>query len=169
MERDRPFVCRVPTEEEICRKWDYEISHNEESRENWVVWKKETLENVREGRCILYYGFLGDEIICEATAMTCPEKVQNSQGLVDGSTVYLAAFRTNEGYRGKGYFSKLFRYMTADLKKKGFSKATVGVESEEQRNKQIYRHYGFTDFLKQSRETYPDGTVIDVEYYAMDL
>ena len=44
MERDRPFVCRVPTEEEICRKWDYEISHNEESRENWVVWKKETLE-----------------------------------------------------------------------------------------------------------------------------
>ena len=45
----------------------------------------------------------------------------------------------------------------------------VGVEPEEVVNKQIYAHYGFTEFVKTDTETYPDGTVIDVEYYAKKL
>jgi len=31
---------------------------------------------------------------------------------------YLAAFRTNKEYEGKGFFSKLYKFMENDLKEK---------------------------------------------------
>ena len=42
---------------------------------------------------------------------------------------------------------------------------TIGVEPNENRNYEIYRHYGFDKFLKQGIEVYPDGTRIKVNYY----
>ena len=51
----------------------------------------------------------------------------------------------------------------------GYKRVTVGVEPEEVVNKQIYAHYGFTEFVKTDTETYPDGTVINVEYYVKKL
>ena len=48
------------------------------------------------------------------------------------------AFRTIEDYQGKGYFSKLFKYMIDDLKNKGYKRVTLGVEPEETKNKKRY-------------------------------
>ena len=59
--------------------------------------------------------------------------------------------------------------MIEDLRTRGYERVTVGVEPEEVVNKQIYAHYGFTEFVKTDTETYPDGTVINVEYYAKKL
>ena len=101
--------------------------------------------------------------------MLHPKVVQNSAGLVDGHTVYLSAFRTIDRFQGKGYFSKLFHFMIDDLRRKGFTKATLGVEPAEEKNKDIYTHYGFTEFIKTGKEYYPDGTVINVEYYGKIL
>lgn len=101
--------------------------------------------------------------------MLHPEVVQNSTGLVDRHTVYLSAFRTISKFQGKGYFSKLFHFMIDDLRQKGFTKATLGVEPIEVKNKEIYTHYGFTEYIKSGKEYYPDGTVIDVEYYGKRL
>ena len=36
-------------------------------------------------------------------------------------------------------------------------------------NKEIYKHYGFTDYIKSDKEVYPDGTTIEVEYYRKKL
>ena len=91
------------------------------------------------------------------------------KGLVDNTTVYLSAFRTNKEYQGQGYFSKLFKYMINDLKEKGYKNATVGVEPCEVKNMQIYFKYGFDKFIKADYETYPDGTKTLVLYYAKDL
>ena len=85
--------------------------------------------------------------------MLHPKIVQNSSGLVGSHTVYLSAFRTNDKFQGKGYFSKLFHFMIDDLWHRGFTKATLGVEPVEEKNK----------------ECYPDGTIIDVEYYGKTL
>ena len=41
----------------------------------------------------------------------------------------------------------------------------VGVEPEEKLNKAIYHHWGFTEHIATGTETYPDGTVIRVEFY----
>ena len=97
-----------------------------------------------------------------------PDAAQNSSGLIDSRTAYLCAFRTNEPFQGKGYFSGLFRFMADDLRSRGYTRLTLGVEPEDQVNKAIYRHYGFTELIKTDTEKYPDGTTVDVEYYVKE-
>lgn len=163
------YICKIANSEEMNIKWDYEIEHHSEDRENWVIWKKQSIENFKNGDTIPYYGILDGKIICEATAMLNPQSVQNSEGLVGTDVVYLSAFRTVNEYRGKGYFSVLLKFMLEDLKKRGYVKATLGVEPSEKDNKSIYEHFGFTDYIKSAKEEYPDGTVIDVDYYGKNL
>lgn len=106
-------------------------------------------------------------MICEATAVLNPG-FEQACGKPD-HTVELCAFRTNKEYRGKGYFSKLMIFLQEDLKKKGYTKAVVGVEPKEKRNREIYRHWGFTEDFATGTETYPDGTVIQVEFLGKTL
>ncbi len=159
------YQCKIASLEEMHKKWDVEIGQHPDSKENWIIWKKEAIENAEKGYSLPYYGFLQDTIICEATAMICPDKVQNMRGLVDEHTVYLCAFRTVSAYQGLGYFSKLFHYMIDDLRRRGYTKVTLGVEPADEKNLKMYKHFGFNEFIKQGKETFPDGTVIDVLYY----
>lgn len=163
------FLCKTASVEEMNIKWDYEIAHHKKDRDNWVTWKKQNIENFMLGYIIPYYGILDGKIICEATAVIHPKAAQNSIGLVGGNTVYLSAFRTVERFQGKGYFSKLFHFMLGDLQQKGFTKATLGVETGDKKNKEIYAHYGFSEYVKSGREYYPDGSAIEVEYYGKIL
>lgn len=163
------FICKIASLQEMNTKWEYEIAHSGKDKENWIIWKKQAIENYRQSYTIPYYGILEGNIICEATAMVHPKVVQNSTGLVGNHTVYLSAFRTINRFQGKGYFSKLFNFMIDDLQNKGFKKATLGVKPAEEKNKEIYTHYGFTEYIKSGKEYYPDGTVIDVDYYGKTL
>lgn len=131
--------------------------------------KKDNIERFQNGFIIPYYGILDGKIICECTAALNSSVVQNADSLVDEKTAYLTAFRTITEYQGKGYFSKLFKFMIEDLKNRGYKKVTLGVEPEETKNKEIYFKYGFNEHIKDSKEVYPDGTEIDVEYYGKKL
>lgn len=163
------YLCKIATPEEMNRKWDEEIERNADDRQNWILWKRQFLENFKKGAILSYYGILNGAIICEATAAVRPEAFPNSDRLIGEKTAYLYAFRTVEEYQGKGYFSKLFQFMLKDLRRKGFEKATLGVEPAEEKNRKIYEHYGFTEKIKSSTETYPDGTVIQVDYYGKSI
>lgn len=163
------YLCKIASLEEMNRKWDYEIEHNINDARNWIIWKSHFLENFKNDYIIPYYGILDGNIICEATAMLNSEAVQNSEGLVGNGVVYLSAFRTIEEYQGKGYFSKLMKFMLNDLKQRGIVRVTLGVEPAEETNKKIYAHYGFNEYIKSATEIYPDGTVIDVDYYGKNL
>ena len=162
------YICKIATVDEVSKKFDYEISVSDD-KDNWICWKKEAVARTKKGLTITYMGLLDNEIICECTAALDPKIVQNSEGLIDKETVYLFAFRTIEKYQGEGYFSKLFKYMMEDLKSRGYKKATLGVEPHEEKNKIIYKKYGFTKHIKDANETYPDGTIIKVEYYGKSL
>lgn len=122
------YLCKIASLEEMNRKWDYEIEHNINDARNWIIWKSHFLENFKNDYIIPYYGILDGNIICEATAMLNSEAVQNSEGLVGNGVVYLSAFRTIEEYQGKGYFSKLMKFMLNDLKRRGIVRVTLGVE-----------------------------------------
>ncbi len=159
------YICKIATIDEMNRKWDYEIEKATDDKDNWIIWKKENIERFQKGSIIPYYGLLNGEIICECTAIIDSSVIQSLDNLVDKNTAYLSAFRTNEEHQGKGYFSKLFRYMIDDLKARGYTKVTLGVEPTETKNKSIYQKYGFTEHIKDCQETYPNGTKIDVEYY----
>lgn len=163
----KDYSCKIASIDEMEIKWNYEIGKHKNS--NWIIWKAEAIARVKNGQSIVYYGILNGKIICEATAMLDKTAVQNSDRLVDDKTVYLCAFRTIEKYQGKGYFSKLFRFMINDLKSRGYEKVTLGVEPTETENLNIYQHLGFNEFIKSAQETSPDGTVIDVDYYGMKL
>ena len=162
------YVCKIASLQEMEEKWDYEIKLNP-GQENWIIWKAEAIKNYQTGRSIPYYGILDGTIICEATAVVDAGEVQNSAGMMDRKTTYLCAFRTIKENQGKGYFSKLLRFMLSDLKQKGFMKAVLGVEPDDEKNKVMYTHWGFTEFIKSAEERYPDGTVIKVEYYGRDI
>ena len=163
------YICKIASLEEMQEKWNYETSKAVEDKRNWIQWKKENLDNYQKGYILPYYGILNGTIICEATVHLTAKTVQNSHQLVGDNCVYLSAFRTNNEYQGKGYFSKLFHYMLNDLKNRRYEYATLGVESEEEKNKQIYKHYGFIEYIKSDREVYPDGTTVEVEYYRKTL
>ncbi len=163
----KEYICKIADIDEMEIKWNYEIKKHHSP--NWKIWKAEAIERVKNGHCIVYYGILNGKIVCEATAMIDKSVVQNSDNLVDVKTAYLCAFRTVEKYQGKGCFSKLFRFMINDLKSRGYKKVTLGVEPAETDNLKIYQHFGFNEFIKSAKETYPDKTVIDVDYYGMEL
>ena len=160
------YICKIASREEMEQKWDYEIAQHTE-KGNWIVWKGEAIENALAGRSIPYYGILDGTVICEATAVLKPDFGQPA-GETDGM-VELCAFRTNKEYRGKGFFSRLMDFLQEDLKQKGYTKAVVGVEPEEKLNREIYLHWGFTEPVFSGTETYPDGTVIKVDFLGKPL
>lgn len=95
---------------------------------------------------------MDDQIICEATAYIKESAfvgdISNSSGLLNDNMAYLAAFRTNKEYEGKGYFSKLYNFMEKDLKNRGYTELSLGVGPEAVRNIEIYFHLGFREYIK---------------------
>ncbi len=162
------YVCKIATIKDMEIKWDEEIN-NHPGNNNWVIWKEENINKVKDNKAIVYCGFLDGKIICEATAVIDKSAYINSDKLIDEITAYLTGFRTNKEFCNKGYFSKLYKYMEDDLVSRGYKYLTLGVEACEVRNMMIYFKYGFTDYIKSETESYPDGKIILVNFYGKDL
>lgn len=162
------YKCVIGDEKLVSQKWDYEIKIHSNSMK-WIKFKEITLNNF-DNR-IIYLGILNDIIICEATAVInkLDYEVKNKSEFVSGDTVYLCAFRTNKEYQNKGYFSKLYKFMENDLKKRGIKKLILGVEPSEVRNMMIYFKYGFVNYINSYMEKYPNDEKYLVNYYYKDI
>ena len=162
------YKCIVANKELIIKKWDEEIKKHNNSK-LWISFKEQSLRNINTR--IVYIGLLDNKIITECTAIVDSNDLdmQNKDNLLGDKTAYLTAFRTNKEYENKGYFSKLYKYMEEDLKKKGFTTLTLGVEPSEVRNIQIYFNWGFTNYIKSDYEYYPNGEKELVNYYKKDI
>ena len=55
------YICKIATIEDMNKKWAYEISIATNNKENWIIWKKENIENFQKGLIIPYYGLLNKE------------------------------------------------------------------------------------------------------------
>ena len=141
------YKCVVANKDLIIKKWDEEIRKHNNSK-TWIDFKEKSLRNLDTR--IVYMGILNDEIITESTAIISINDLdmQNKDNLVGNNKAYLTAFRTNKEYENKGYFSKLYKFMEEDLKKRGFTSLTLGVEPSEVRNIMIYFNWGFTNYIK---------------------
>lgn len=51
------YICKIATIEEMNEKWDYEISIAT-NKENWIVWKEQTLEIIKTVKLFLATEFL---------------------------------------------------------------------------------------------------------------
>lgn len=162
------YVCRIASIDDVIKKYDNEIE-NTKDKSSLELDKKSMIERIDSGRVISYYGLLDDKIICEANAVILPPTNDNSNILFENNSAYLYNFKTTYEYQGKGYFSKLFKFLIEDLKKRGYEKVTLGIEDGEIKNKEIYSHYGFNELLKKENYEYPNGKVVEVEYYRKSL
>ena len=145
------FSCKVATRDELLKRWEYLIKIHP-GNDDWVRYKENAVRNYDNGSTISYLGFLDDQIICEATAYIKESAfvgdISNHSGLLNDNMAYLAAFRTNKEYEGKGYFSKLYNFMEKDLKNRGYTELSLGVGPESVRNIEIYFHLGFREYIK---------------------
>jgi len=160
------YVCQIPSLEQIDIRWEYEIN-NYNNPGNWNILKEKIIQDVLSNKSITYYGILDGVIISEATAAIDKDSyfVKDSKYLINDNTAYLSAFRTNEECRNQGFFSILFNYMIEDLKQRGYTQFTIGVEKNDYLNKAIYLKYGFTKYIKTQRMEYPNGESKEIEYY----
>lgn len=145
------YICKIATRDELLKRWDYLIKIHP-GNNKWVEYKENALKHYDELSTISYLGFLNDEIICEATAYIKESAflgdISDPSGLLSNNMAYLAAFRTNKEYEGKGYFSKLYNFIENDLKEKGYKELSLGVGPEAVRNIEIYFHLGYRDYIK---------------------
>ena len=74
------------------------------------------------------------------------------------NTAYLCAFRIREDYRGKGIGTRLLCEVLAHLKEAGFTRATIGVSPEEERNIELYKSQGF---ITKVKDCYFDPCAMD--------
>jgi len=72
--------------------------------------------------------------------------------------VYLCAFRIAQGFRGKGYGTKLFSHVINCLKAEGIKSVTIGVEETDELNKRLYHSLGFIEKIK---DCYDDPCDVD--------
>ena len=116
------YICKIATIEEMEQNWNYliEIHPNNNA---WKIYKEEAIKNMKEKNTIVYYGILNGTIISEATAFI--SNTDDTNELVNEYTSYLSAFRTRKEYQGKGYFSKLYKFMEDDLKSNGYTTLAV--------------------------------------------
>lgn len=146
------FICKVANRDELLKRWDYLIEINHPDNNKWMEFKENALKHYDEKSTISYLGFLNDEIICEATAYIKDSAfigdISEPSGLLSDSMAYLAAFRTNKEFEGKGYFSKLYNFVENDLKEKGYTELSLGVGPEAVRNIEIYFHLGYRNYIK---------------------
>lgn len=152
------FICKVANRDELLKRWEYLVEIHP-GNNKWVEFKENALKHYDENSTISYLGFLNNEIICEATAYIKDSAfigdISDPSGLLTDSMSYLAAFRTNKEYEGKGYFSKLYNFMENDLKSRGYTELSLGVGPEAVRNIEIYFHLGFRDYIKTVIEYEP--------------
>ena len=52
------YVYKIATIDEMNIKWNYEIDHATDDKNNLIIWKKENIERFQNGFIIPYYGLL---------------------------------------------------------------------------------------------------------------
>ena len=144
------YCCKEASRNELIKRWEYLTSINPGNK--WIEFRKNALKHYDEKSTISYLGILNDEIICEATAVIKDSAfigdINEPSGLLSNSMCYLAAFRTNKEYEGKGYFRRLYDFVEKDLKERGYTELSLGVGPEAVRNMEIYFHLGFREYIK---------------------
>lgn len=79
---------------------------------------------------------------------------EDNRFAIEGQRAYLYAFRIDKKYQGKGYGRYLLAYVLNDLKAKGYTEFTVGVEDDNARAIHIYKSFGFNDVIARKNEEY---------------
>ena len=99
----------------------------------------------------------------------------NDDELVNKKTAFLSSFKINKNYERSSFLTILYKYMENDLKEKGYTRLTLGVEPRNVKKMKLFFSWGFDSFLKTAYEEYPSKTNfgelerIIINYYYKDI
>ncbi len=100
--------------------------------------------NISSGNAVFWTVEREGELIGELYAFL---SIEEDHDFADGRTAaYLCAFRVKKEFRGRGLGSGMMEAALADLRSRGFQRATIGVSEE--RNEKLYRRMGFCAKIK---------------------
>ncbi|MBR6308031.1 MAG: GNAT family N-acetyltransferase [Lachnospiraceae bacterium] len=137
------MVIRQATSGEMLSLWEYN-SYEEASPTACFF-----AENIDSGNAVFWTIEEEGELIGELYVFFNLEDKDFADGK---TTAYLCAFRIKKEYRGKGLGSRLMEHVLADLRERGLSMATIGVDSTEEKNIRLYHRLGFTEKVKDCFE-----------------
>lgn len=93
----------------------------------------------------------------------------------NSKTVTIYECKTKEEYQGMGYFKTLLNYMLEKLSEKGYEKVYLGVDESNEKNQQMYEHFGYSRRVDENGEyvtskwTYPDNHEETILWYEKSL
>ena len=133
------IICRKATSDELLKLWDYEDIDSASPTARFFC------QNISSGNAVFWTLDDNGKLIGELYTFYDLD----DRDFADGkSTAYLCAFRVRKDHRGSHLGTLLMNTALNDLKNHGFIKATIGVSSDEPHNIEMYRHYGFTEKIR---------------------
>ena len=133
-----------------------------DTEEKWQKYRDQRLKQFEEKDIDVYVIENDGEFIGEVTAIysnhTLPAET------IPNVRAYFEAFRVSEEHQNKGLGQGLMAYAIDDLKKRGYSEFTIGVEEDNEVAKHIYFKLGFTEIVG-----YGHGNEFDPCYYTLYL
>ena len=166
---EKVFNVKIATENDIETYYTNRMKSEPENK-HLLFQKQKRLHSANNKTAMFFYGYLGGDMICQASAVISEKDLymQNKEHILKENTAYLFNFLTEEKFRGKGYFSKLYKFAESKLKDMGFKFLALGVEPDDTENIERYKTYGFNTLIYSGTEEF-DGMNFDVDYYVKSI
>ena len=133
------MLIRKASGEEMLALWGYEDARQAPPTARFFY------HNISSGNAVFWTVDHDGALIGELYAFL---NIEEDKDFADGSAAaYLCAFRVKKEFRGQGLGSGMMEAALADLKLRGFRRATIG--AGEERNLRLYRRMGFVTNIKQ--------------------
>lgn len=141
---------RIATEEELISWWDEKIKKCPQN-DAYKIWKEGFVLGNRKNERKTFFAFENKKYIGQGTLLLkSKDRVMTGDGKAE-----IIKLELNPEWRGKGIATKIYNAIEDYARQNGIDTLTIGVEPCEIRNMQIYFHWGFTNFLQVTTETYP--------------
>ena len=146
--------------------WNMNVSSHP-GDERWVKWKEEYIRYNITGLAKTFVVVIDGKTVGEGTLLfssSC-RAVNGNIFLADGKNVAnVNALRIIKKYEGMGHISRLMKMMESYAKDMGFTRLTIGVSRDNERNVSIYKHRGYDRLILSE---YDDGEWVD--YYEKNI
>lgn len=115
----------------------------------WPKYRKQRLEQFVKGDAEAYVVDNDGRIVGEITATFVNGDLE--QETIPRVRVYLQAFRVLPDFQGQGLGTKLLQFVVNELRSRGYTEFTIGVEENNSIARHIYEKLGFVDKIAHGK------------------
>ena len=144
---------RQATLDVLAAWWDDQIAKNPTDY-SVKAYKGIFVTRNQSGNYKTFYAFDGGKIVGQATLILRPSGLSGDKKFHGNGNAEINKLEVEPQYQGNGIAGKLIRRLENWSRANGVHTLTIGVEQSETRNREIYKHWGYTDFVGETVEAY---------------